>query len=85
MDAYTWAAVGVIGGGIAAYVAYKVWGKWKMLTSIWLKLELVGSETVNALTKFDEMADKYYGEGSIPEHVKDVRGSIENIHRKLTE
>ena len=85
MDSYYWVAIGIVAGGICAYVAYKMWGKWKSFDSGWAALFEAGRETVNALDKFDAMADKYYGEGNLPTHIKEIRDDIERIHKKLGE
>lgn len=76
-------AVAVVGGVIVAYVAYKDWQLRRDNASKAIRIERGIGNAVTALESFDEMADSHYGEGSIPEHIGNVRNDLERGYRLL--
>lgn len=79
------AAVTIVAGAITAWTVYRDRQLRRENASLRLRIEQSVANSVAALKKFDEMADAHYGEGSIPEHLMNVRNDLEAGYRLLTE
>lgn len=77
-------AVVLVGGVIAVYVYIRDRQLRQANASKQLRIEQGIGNTVAALNAFDKMADEHYGEGSIPEHLVNVRNDLERGYRLLT-
>jgi hypothetical protein len=84
MDWFYVGATIVIGGAIVAYTLYKDWQLRRENVSKTLRIERGIGNIVGAIEKFDKMADAHYGEGSVPEHINNVRDDLERGYRLLT-